>query len=382
MKNFLPVLLAGAFAVGLVGSISLTAGVRVSLLDVGVSVFLLYCAWQQRTKKRVFPPLWPPIIAFGAAGLASILINAGGLPQFAQGAGLLYLVRFLWYAALYWAAASGTFSQASLLGALWGSGVAIAVLGLVQYVLYPDLRNLYYLGWDPHYQRLFSTLLDPNFTGIVLVLSILAGCSLYLKGKKVQIFAIAGQLILFAALLLTYSRSSYAAFVAAGVIAAFFTVRLRKFLAVLLGVFIILVVLLPKTGEGRNLLREASVSARVTNMRTGLELFSRSPIVGYGFNTLRYLSAIPTGPIISNAASGFDAIVVFVLATGGLVGFSPFFWPIWQMVRLGKKDIWYLAALGAVVIHSLFVNSFFYPWVMAFVWIWTGTIRASRDARS
>ncbi|MBI4991232.1 hypothetical protein HZB96_04020 [Candidatus Gottesmanbacteria bacterium] len=43
------------------------------------------------------------------------------------------------------------------------AGVILAVIGWLGYFLYPDLRNLYYLGWDPHYKRIFSSFFDPNY---------------------------------------------------------------------------------------------------------------------------------------------------------------------------------------------------------------------------
>ena len=38
------------------------------------------------------------------------------------------------------------------------------------YFIFPDVRSLAVDQWDPHYYRLVGSLLDPGFTGIILVL--------------------------------------------------------------------------------------------------------------------------------------------------------------------------------------------------------------------
>ncbi len=99
---------------------------------------------------------------------------------------------------------------------LYAVGVGLGLIGLIQFFMYPDLRNLMYLGWDPHYYRLFSTLLDPNYMGLLLVFTLLMGFGIFTK--KHSVWIIAGQLVTFVALLLTYSRSSFLALGAAIVV--------------------------------------------------------------------------------------------------------------------------------------------------------------------
>ena len=116
---------------------------------------------------------------------------------------------------------------------LYGVGIGFGILGLMQFFLYPDLRNLMYLGWDPHYYRLFSTLLDPNFVGIILVLTLILGCGLWKKKQK-NFFLMIGQLIGFVSLLLTYSRSSYVSFAMAVVCLAAWTKQWKVVIALAL----------------------------------------------------------------------------------------------------------------------------------------------------
>lgn len=396
MSAILLTLFVAGFALGQLGGATLFLNARIYALDAAVGALLLYCAIRLKDKPQSIPSLWLPILGFAAIGGLSVILNRGAFPQFAQAVGLLYLVRWLFYAALYWAAETSVLPTKSLLRTLYAGGVVVALLGLVQFAWYPNLRNLYYLGWDPHLERLFSTLLDPNFTGIVLVLALAVGMSLWQEFKNKRTVLIIGQVLLFVSLLLTYSRSSYLALVAVGIVVALFSVRLRKSLGILAFIFFLFLILLPKTGEGQNLLREASVKARMENLRQGVTLFAGSPIVGYGFNTLRYLpqaqrvEGIRTAgdeSIPSRSAAGFDMSVVFIAATTGIVGVALYLWLLVRMAIIGRKNMYFLAALSAVFVHSLFVNTFFYPWVMAFVWIWTGvveregTTRAARAAR-
>ena len=50
-------------------------------------------------------------------------------------------------------------------------GLLYVWFGLIQYAFLPDTRFLFNLGWDDHYYRLMSTLLDPNFAGMIFVLT-------------------------------------------------------------------------------------------------------------------------------------------------------------------------------------------------------------------
>jgi O-antigen ligase len=376
------VVLVLGFMGGQITALQVSPGVRITLLDAGVALVLLYAATKQG-KKRFIPTLWAPILGFVGISLLSLALTWGRVPLYVVGGGLLYIIRWIMYAALYWVAASSVFSASTLLGTLMASATGVAILGFVQYWLYPNLRNLYYLGWDPHFQRLFSTLLDPNFVGIVLVLALVVGMSLWKQHKKNTWLLVLSLLSLFVALLFTYSRSSYVSLVAAGLVIAVSSVPLRRLLGALAMIFVLFLIFLPKTGEGQNLLREASAKARIENIQKGLSLISKSPIFGYGFNILRYIPEATSVPeavsasgesIPSRAVAGFDMSLVFVTATTGVLGLSVYLWLLVRMVLLGRKNVFFVAALAAIFVHSLFVNSLFYPWVMAFVWIWTGVV--------
>ena len=99
------------------------------------------------------------------------------------------------------------------------SSVILSILGFVQLILFPDFSFMSQYGWDPHQGRLLSTWYDPNFLGGFLGLSgvvILSRVLVFLKenkfwnNKNIILLSswIIGLVIVFGALMLTYSRSA------------------------------------------------------------------------------------------------------------------------------------------------------------------------------
>ena len=164
------------------------------------------------------------------------------------GVSSLYLWRWILYSGLYFVALEPVISWKQWLRWTYWSGVLVAGLGLFQYVYYPYLRNLSYLGWDPHLYRVFSTFLDPNYLSLYLVLTLFLG--MYLYDRTVRFVYMFGQLVTFVALLLTYSRSGFIALLVGVFVYALLQ---RKLKVVVIGtvVFAALLLVLPKTdGEG------------------------------------------------------------------------------------------------------------------------------------
>jgi hypothetical protein len=83
----------------------------------------------------------------------------------------------------------------------------------------------------------------------------------------------------------------------------------------------------------------------------------------------------PAAPL-SKAAAGLDSSLLFIAATTGVVGLAAFIFLFVSMIRLaqGRFRTIYLASVAAVAVHSLFVNSLFYPWVMVWLWVLTGLV--------
>ncbi len=358
--KLLKLLFLASLLLGQIGGLSPLAGVVIYIHDILLAFLVAFSI-----KKIHRGKLFVPIALFIVSCLLSLAANSTrfSLPELLTGS--LYLVRWTLYAALYFVVSDNRVDAKFWLRNLFAVGVGFGIIGLVQFFLYPDLRNLMYLGWDPHYYRLFSTLLDPNFMGIILVFTILIGFSLKIKHR---VWFISGQLISFIALLLTYSRSSFLALGVAIVVWAL--VQKRWTLCIVLTAFAGLVLILPH-GNTLNLLRPDSTFARVGNWQESFTMIAKAPVFGYGFDTLRYVRPV-TGDFVSKAASGADSSLLFVWATSGLFGLAAYVYLLISMIRIGKKSVLYLACVAALVVHSLFVNSLFYPWVMIWMWVLTG----------
>ncbi len=364
--TILIVLFLASLLAGQLGGISPFPGVVVYVHDIVLVLLLLFSVRKFRGSK-----LTKPILLFIAVAALSLFVNIFRFPLPEIGFGSLYLVRWSFYAALYCIVVQDKKYVHFWLQGLYIVGVGLGVIGLLQFFLYPDLRNLMYLGWDPHYYRLFSSLLDPNFAGILLVLTLLLGFGLW-KKKQHNYLLIIGQIVAFVSLLLTYSRSSYAALAVAVLCFAAWTKQWKIALGIV--AFAVLVFVLPRTsGSTLSLLRQDSSQARVGNWQDSLQLIAKAPLFGYGFDTLRYLNKAPSA-IISKSASGLDSSILFVLATTGVFGFAAYIYLLIMMIRAGEKSMFYIVSVVAILVHSLFVNSLFYPWVMIWIWILTGAV--------
>ncbi len=395
--HWLVALLFISLFAGQLGSISVSPGITLYLHDVVVVLIVVYGFYSGAIRRAMTGPgseaklyypagsrLVKPIVAFAVVGVLSLLANAALVQPDTLWKGSLYLLRWVAYAGVYLTLVGNKRTLPWLAKGLFLSGSAMGLLGLVQFFLYPDLRNLMYLGYDPHYYRVFSTLFDPNFAGILFVLTLIVGAT-FLQQKR-EIGVIGGMGVSLTALLLTYSRSSYLSFLAA---AGVWVVLHKKWKIGLIGLllFFVAIVYLPRPGrEALSLDRFDSTVSRLNNWSESVQRMGQKPILGYGFNVLPFLQQDSSIP--SKAGAGIDNSFLFVGVTTGLVGLMVYGWLVWSMVLVGKRTLAakktsvlgtaYLATLVAVVVHSLFVNSLFYPWVM--LWMWLVTAQVEKTA--
>jgi O-antigen ligase len=371
------------FTFGQIASVVFGNGIRVSLLDISIIFFLTVAAFQKRFSSRAIKKYVYFFGPFLAVGLLSLLVNSFKLTTIQFSISLLFFIRFFVYSLLIISVTQK--NKHLVLEGLFLAGVTVAILGLLQYFLYPNLRNLSYLGWDPHEFRLFSTLLDPNFTGIILVATFWLGVYLLLI-KKIQKVAWSLLLcIIIGALLLTYSRGAYVAFTAS-TLGAIVILKQWKWL-LLFPIGLLFLVLLPRpSGEGVNLLRTISTQARLDNATVGWQLFLKSPVIGQGFDAVRFIRTdlvINESGSLSNASNGFQNSYVFILVTTGIVGLFGYFL-LWKRLfsksiqsfkkkELQSTKLLLVTSLVAVGTHSLFDNSLFYPYVMVWLWLLFGT---------
>jgi len=378
-----------AFPVTEVGRVPLPNGVAFSLNDILLVAVILVWLGSHILKRRkfVFGKLGKPIVVFSVIGLMSLLVNLPSLGVNNLFISSLYLVRWVAYALIYVIVSEfePKFKNKISYWLLF-SGSIVIFLCYVQYFFYPNLRNLFYLGWDVHLYRMFSSFLDPNFAGAFFVLffifSLVLGLKHFRKKENFKsgiIFLIA--ITDFIAVYLTYSRSALIMLIVTVVTYLIVQRQKRLIVAAIIGL-IAIIFFLPKsfTTEGTNLLRTASGVARIESLQTGVKIFQQSPILGVGFDAYRYaqhkvgLNSLYWQVIHSGA--GTDNGFLFILATAGIVGLAAFLYILFSIFSLAKQNlkkniyaVVLFSGLAGLIIDGLFVNSLFYVLILEWVWI-------------
>jgi len=384
---FLYLLLLVIFPLGVLIRITPLTNVNIYPQDLLVGLIFMITLIIYIRNGSEYKNIFKSIFLFNVIAIISLIINSARL----SGTELLisssYLLRLDAYFSLVFL---GLFNfskpQIKILEKTFLiSSLTVVVLGFVQFVFYNNLRNLYYLGWDEHLYRMFSTFLDPNFMGLYLALLSIFIIGQIIKTNKKNTyfyshFIFAGITLL--ALILTYSRTAIISF-ALGT--AFLTIYLNK-----IKIFVVLIILLFGGVlalsnfyiEGMNPVRIASSEARLESMGEALEIFSDSPIYGVGFNTYRY-AQIKKGfrdeklSIVSNADAGTDNSFLFVLATTGVIGIFTYL-NIWKqiIVKIRKLSISNKAIAFSIIVTlfsaSFFINGLFYMPIMLWVFVYFG----------
>lgn len=328
-------------------------------------------------KKIKDTPLIKPFSLFIIISFLSLVLNPLRLSLYELIFSGLYLVRLILYLGIFILAYNFLKEKKEnyqfLSSGLIFSAVIFAFFGFWQYFFYPDIRNLLYLGWDPHYGRLVSTFFDPNFSGIILIFTFFLVLHINFTNKTNLPLLLLG--IFWLALLLTFSRSSYLAFIVGLLVYGFWQKRQKLFL-MLTFLFLISIFLLPKpVGEGGKLGRTVSSLARVENWQQSLKIFLDHPFWGVGFNTYKFAREkygfLPTSEFDRHFESGADNSLLFILSTLGMVGFLGFVYlgkKITEKLTVFSKPLFW-ASVSALLIHSFFQNSLFYPWVMFWMFL-------------
>lgn len=323
-------------------------------------------------------------IPFIFAALFSLLISFTFFPTNEVFVGFFYLVRFISYLSIFVLTAHSIHENPNmkkmLLTSLITVSFFVAIYGFIQYFWLPDLRFLLFLGWDDHLFRLVSTFLDPAFTGLVLVLGSLGSLALIIRGRTpIQIFVF---IVLVVATALTYSRASYLTF-AIGVLYFLFKKRTKLVLISVLLSFLLFIPFLPRpSSDGVKLERTHSIFAKMQNYQETFKIFSAYPVFGVGFNNLCSARIRVFGDsVLSHSCYGSDSSLLFIMATTGVVGLIIF---ISSFVALFKDisgniygDVWKVSVLS-IFIHSQFVGSLFYPWVVGYLAILTAVAIAGK----
>lgn len=360
-------------------------------LTVGTWLFLILL------KKIPIPKLNKIFSAIGIFAIVasfSLIINIPSLLISQTIISSFYLVRWVCYALLCVVISGIEIDYKKRLAKyMLLSGFLFVLGGYLQYFLYPDLRNLYYAGWDEHLYRMFSSFLDPNFAGVFFVLfSIFCAGKLFSLDKKdfrqKKEFYVLGFILVLTiiAAVLTYSRTALIMLTTA--IVVLFTLKKSYIRIFLMLVFLVIGIGLSAQtfkSEGTNILRIASTQARVDSAKKAITIFLNNPILGAGFNSYRY-AQIRYGVLserrsqISHSSAGTDNSFLFVLATTGLIGFSSFLFVLYKIIMhafetdfsKNTASLVLITSLISLVIGSLFINALFYTFIMEWFWILVG----------
>ena len=378
-----------SFPVAEIGKFQFKNGIGISIND--IFLFLLIFSWiffKLRFKKERKYFLKKPILIFVSVSAVSLILNFYNLTLETFLISFLYLVRFIAYVSLYFITKefdSNTKNKISIL--LLFSGFITVLIGYVQYFYYPNLGNLIYLGWDEHLYRMFSSFLDPNFAGIFFVIYFiytLVFVKNYLIRRNIYKLILVTLLSIFTllAVYLTYSRSALI-MLFISIITFLILSKKSKLIFIVVLILSLLIFVAPKSfkTEGTNLLRTVSSEARITSMKYGLYIFEKNPIFGVGFNAYRYAQNKYLGLNniywqTTHAGAGTDNSFIFVLATTGVIGFTAYLYLILNILNLSKINLTknryaavLFSSLFGLLISSIFINSFFYVFILEWIFI-------------
>lgn len=347
----------------------------------------LWLAWKLGVEKSLkLPPLSGRIALF--IGLAFLSLLSGlkyleGIWELVVSA--LYLWRWLMYAGLYFVGwdlvKQGSSVKGQMLKILVVGVFLFAAAGLIQFILFPDFSQYVQHGWDPHYYRVLSTLFDPNFAGLYLTLGfVLILIRNVLDTKSKNISSIAALTTIPLAIVLTFSRSTYLAFVSAVGFLGLLKSRKLLLVMVLAGVLAFAAIPRVRTRVIGAVNLDETVQLRLENYTRTWQVIKDQPLLGVGFNTFRYVQedygyfrdergvSQPGG----HAGAGADNSFLFLWATTGILGLLAYLSLLWGQFRLGlEKNLALAVSVVAMVVHAQFVNSLFYPWIMAWMWVLT-----------
>lgn len=283
-----------------------------------------------------------------------------------------YLVSFFYplrlssYILFVWLVNLGAFKNFNkyLDNTLIYTGLSLAIIGLLQFIFIPDLRFMSKWGWDPHYFRTVSTFLDPNFAGAFFTLTLIL-----LTKKKAKKTTIALFVILYIALLTTFSRSSYLMFFVGGLTLSSLKKSI-KFMTIVFLLFFLLFLSFQTynkfISQPQHIDRKQSASLRLNAWQQGLILFQKYPLLGVGFNSYRYaLREFRLGDeefLSSHGASSNDSSLLFVAVTTGVIGLIFYIYFLLFIIKSAwKGNIILIPAIVGLLAHSFFTNSLFYP---------------------
>lgn len=363
-----------AIMIGQLIKVPIGAGSGAALIDISIVALCLIGLFQIKFK-LIKPPLFIITgLLFSLVALISLTFTPLTLTNSEYLSSFLYTIRFFSYILLGWLLLSKALPsiRQNITKILFFSGAFLAISGLLQFIILPDLRFLAQLGWDPHFYRTVSTFLDPNFLGAYLVLTLLLIFQNEMSLKRIHKRILF--ILVYLTLMTTFSRSSYLMFLISFLSLAFFK---KSFKTAILAVALFAVLLLffqiyiKGVNQITPLDRNQTAKYRFTTWQQGMDIFLKNPLLGVGFNAYNFaLKEYKLGDaqfITGHGATTNDSSLVYVSSTTGILGLLAFLFFLFTLFLKRKQKPILAAGILGLLVHSFFVNSLFYPILLTWI---------------
>jgi len=234
------------------------------------------------------------------------------------------------------------------------------IFSFVQFFLYPNLRNLAYLGWDVHQNRVFGVFFDTSVAASIYGLFFL----FWLNYNNTRYFWLLPPLFLL--LYFTYSRFVIFSFFLTLFLFFLKKSSLRYFFITLVFLIFLLIFFPQKSGVGVNLNRFFSIESRIKENILGIEMGLKNFLFGIGYNRIRFFRQKnnllwQSDFNIYHGASSFQSTYVTLFVATGVVGLLFFGKGLIKLINC-SKEFFYL--IFFIAISSLADNLLLHPFLI------------------
>lgn len=317
------------------------------------SLFILFIKYRFDPIKDAWKKFQPVFVLLSLLTI-SLLIDFSKFTFFQNLVGALYLYRLHLYFIYFFYLRYHVQKKINFSKVIKNGILAIALLTIIstftQYFLYPDLRNLFYQGWDPHLYRTFGVFFDTSITSAIFGIFFLTLNQPVIKNIYLLLIA------------LSFSRSTY---LGLSLTLIYLFASQKKYVKIFLFFlfFAVLIFLIPKpSGEGVNLTRLYSIESRIEDYRQGIDLWKNKPLIGYGYNRIRY---VKNSQSVHSGAT-YSSSFLTILVSSGIFGLISFIWVLWSLRKSNKSALVLLIFISLV---SLFDNIALHPFILFLLFV-------------
>lgn len=375
-------------------------GSAIIATDIIIVLMCISWIWRKVVIERRFtlPPLTFPIQIFfvitAISAMAGIFNIVNLIPVDLKTilVSISYFVRLAAYALLYFItyeflAMKPEQHRQFLFNCIFITSILVSIGGFIQLIVMPDFTAYaIQYGWDPHVDRLLGTFFDPNFIGSYFAFVMALGIGMYPTANSKHKVLIALSIIFCSvALLLTFSRTGYVAFLAAMLLIGI----LRSPKILIIGAVCIALGLVAAPRALQRITDGLSVDEtglkRVYSWDKGTRILGSYPLFGVGYNNLAtiqdYYALVDEFDV--NNRGGLENSLLTVFVTTGIFGGLAYIW-LWLWTFRFSFRIWGQKAVSlawrnqalaigagllAFVVSSIFMNSLLYPFILVHIWV-------------